>query len=351
MWDGTRMPEAAPHDLDAYAARAAGELEAVSDAKALEAWYRSHLAPSGTMNQFRKSIGALPVEQRKPYGAKVNAAATALKEAYDRRGELVSRLELERAIQKDAIDVSLPSRPLARGGYHPITQMIREIERVFNDMGFATFESRHAELDEYNFEYLNMPPAHPARDMQDTFYLSDRAVLRTHTSAGQIHAMRRYAPGPVRVILPGRCYRHEQVTARAESQFHQVEGLMVGPGVRLSDLKGVLLRFARRMFGEKQQIRLRGSYFPFTEPSVEVDMRCSLCGGAGCRVCKHTGWLELGGAGLVHPVVLKHGGYDPDAVRGIAFGMGIDRTFMLLHGVPDIRLLFQNDLRFLRQFG
>ncbi|MDQ2643916.1 MAG: phenylalanine--tRNA ligase subunit alpha [Myxococcota bacterium] len=343
------MPEA-PEDLDAYSARALGEISGVSDAKALEAWYRAHLAPSGAMNAFRKRIGTLPVEERKPFGARVNQVATALKAAYDRHGELVSKLELERSIQKDSIDVSLPSRPLARGGYHPITLVIREFEKVFNDLGFATFESRHAELDEFNFELLNMPPAHPARDMQDTFYLSERAVLRTHTSAGQIHAMRRYAPGPVRVILPGRCYRHEQVTTRAECQFHQIEGLMVGPDVRLSDLKGVLLRFARRMFGS-DRVRMRGSYFPFTEPSVEVDMRCTLCGGSGCRVCKQSGWLELGGAGLVHPVVLKNGGYDPEKVRGIAFGMGIDRTFMLLHGVPDIRYLFQNDLRFLTQFG
>lgn len=345
------MSATAPDDLDAYAARALAEIESVSDEKALDGWYRSHLAPSGTMNQFRKSIGGQPAEQRKAFGARVNSAAAALKQAFDQRGQLVSELELARSIQKDSVDVSLPSRSIPRGGYHPITRTIREFEKIFNDLGFSTFESRHAELDENNFELLNMPPAHPARDMQDTFYLSERAVLRTHTSAGQIHAMRRYAPGPVRVILPGRCYRHEQVTARAESQFHQIELLMVGPNVRLSDLKGVLLVFARRMFGRDQRIRLRGSYFPFTEPSVEVDMRCTLCGGEGCRICKHSGWLELGGAGLVHPVVLKNGGYDPEQVRGIAFGMGIDRTFMLLHGVPDIRYLFQNDLRFLSQFG
>jgi phenylalanyl-tRNA synthetase alpha chain len=351
MWDGTRMPAEAPDDLDAYAARALAEIDGVSDERALEAWYRAHLAPSGTMNQFRKSIGAQPVEQRKTFGARVNGAANALKLAFDRRTEHVSALELERSIRKDGVDVSLPSRALPRGGYHPITRTIREIEKVFNDFGFATFESRHAELDEFNFELLNMPPAHPARDMQDTFYLSERAVLRTHSSAGQIHAMRRYAPGPVRVILPGRCYRHEQVTARSESQFHQIEGLMVGPNARLSDLKGVLLGFARRMFGANQKIRLRGSYFPFTEPSVEFDIRCTLCDGKGCRICKYSGWLELGGAGLVHPVVLRNGGYDPEQARGIAFGMGIDRAFMLLHGVPDIRYLFQNDLRFLSQFG
>jgi phenylalanyl-tRNA synthetase alpha chain len=218
-------------------------------------------------------------------------------------------------------------------------------------MGFSTFESRHTELDEYNFELLNMPPEHPARDMQDTFYLSDRTVLRTHTSAGQVRAMRLYAPEPVRVILPGLCYRHENITTRSEIQFHQIEGLMVGKTVRLSDLKGVLLRFARQAFGKDQRIRMRGSYFPFTEPSVEVDIRCTLCAGRGCRVCKHSGWLELLGAGLVHPVVLQNGGYDPQRVRGIAFGMGIERMVMLQYGIDDIRHFFQNDLRFLRQFA
>ncbi len=344
------MSAEATQDIEAYATRALAELEAVLDQKALEAWYRAHLSPSGTVTALRKQIGSLPPEQRKPFGARVNTAANGLKEAFERQKGVVEKLELERAIRREAVDVTLPSRPLPVGGLHPITTAIREIERVFNGMGFETFESPHAELDELNFELLNMPPAHPARDMQDTFYISECAVLRTHTSPGQIRAMRKYAPGPLRVILPGRCYRHEQVTPRSEMQFHQVEGLMVGPRVRLSDLKGVLLAFARQVFGKDQQIRLRGSYFPFTEPSVEADIRCTLCGGEGCRVCKHTGWLEIAGAGLVHPTVLRNGGYDPSVVRGIAFGMGVERSFMLLHGITDIRHFFQNDLRFLRQF-
>ncbi|HET9955230.1 MAG TPA: phenylalanine--tRNA ligase subunit alpha, partial [Polyangiaceae bacterium] len=322
----------------------------LSDEKALEGWYRKHLAPSGTMNQWRKRIGAEPVEQRKAFGAKVNAAASALDAAFRGQKQRISELELSRAIQRESIDVTLPSRSVVTGGYHPITTAIRQVEKVFHEMGFTTFESPHAELDEFNFELLNMPADHPARDMQDTFYLSDRTVLRTHTSAGQVRAMRLYAPEPVRVILPGLCYRHENITTRSEIQFHQIEGLLVGKTVRLSDLKGVLLRFARSMFGRDQQIRLRGSYFPFTEPSVEVDIRCTLCGGKGCRVCKNSGWLELLGAGLVHPVVLKNGGYDPNTVRGIAFGMGIERMVMLLQGIDDIRHFYQNDLRFLRQF-
>jgi len=337
-------------DLEGYAQQALAALSSVRDEKALEAWYRKHLAPSGSMNAFRKRIGEQPVEQRKAFGARVNTAAGELKSQFDARKKLVAELELERQIESQSIDVTLPARALLLGGYHPVTQAIREVSQVFHEMGFLTFESPHAEYDEFNFELLNMPPEHPARDMQDTFYLSDRTVLRTHTSAGQVRAMRLYAPEPVRVILPGLCYRNENITPRSEIQFHQIEGLMVGETVRLSDLKGVLLRFARQMFGREQRIRLRGSYFPFTEPSVEVDIRCTLCGGKGCRVCKHTGWLELLGAGLVHPVVLRNGGYDPKGVRGIAFGMGIERMVLLLHGIDDIRHFFQNDLRFLRQF-
>jgi phenylalanyl-tRNA synthetase alpha chain len=344
------VQEESDNDLTGYQKTALEALDAVRDEKALEAWYRKYLAPSGSLNQWRKKIGAQPVEQRKAFGATVNTAAAALTSAFESRKRSVAESELEQRIRSQSLDVSLPPRALFAGGYHPVTSTIREVEKVFHQMGFLTFESPHAELDEYNFELLNMPADHPARDMQDTFYLSDKTVLRTHTSAGQVRAMQLYAPHPVRVILPGLCYRHENITTRSEIQFHQIEGLMVGKSVRLSDLKGVLLGFARQVFGREQRIRMRGSYFPFTEPSVEVDIRCTLCGGKGCRVCKHSGWLELLGAGLVHPVVLKNGGYDPSEVRGIAFGMGIERMVMLLHGIDDIRHFFQNDLRFLRQF-
>jgi phenylalanyl-tRNA synthetase alpha chain len=344
------MPDDSVADLEEYQREALSGLVPAKDEKELEAWYRKHLAPSGVMNQWRKRIGSLPPERRKEFGARVNTVSNALKESFEGQKRAVAELELARTIQAERVDVTLPARSVVTGGYHPLTTAIREVERVFHEMGFSTFESPHAELDEYNFELLNMPPDHPARDMQDTFYLSDRAVLRTHTSAGQVRAMRVYAPNPVRVILPGLCYRHENITTRSEIQFHQIEGLMVGKHVRLSDLRYVLLRFARQVFGKDQRIRMRGSYFPFTEPSVEVDIRCTLCGGSGCRVCKLTGWLELLGAGLVHPIVLKNGGYDPDRVRGIAFGMGIERMVMLLHGINDIRHFFQNDLRFLGQF-
>jgi phenylalanyl-tRNA synthetase alpha chain len=219
-------------------------------------------------------------------------------------------------------------------------------------MGFQVYDAPEVETDENNFELLNMPEGHPARDMWDTFYTTTPGVLlRTHTSPGQIHAMREYCPQPIRVILPGKCFRYEDVTARSEMMFHQVEGLVVGENITMSDLKGTVVAFANQMFGEGRQLRFRKSYFPFTEPSVEVDVDCVLCGGKGCRVCKYTGWLEIMGAGMVNPVVLKNGGYDPAVYSGYAFGMGVERSAMLQLGVDDIRYFFSNDIRFLERVG
>jgi phenylalanyl-tRNA synthetase alpha chain len=253
--------------------------------------------------------------------------------------------------------VTEPPRRRRRGTVHPVTAFLEETIAVFASMGFSVFDSPQVELDDVNFTLLNMAPHHPARDMQDTFYVrslhgagDEELVLRTHTSPGQIRAMRAVAPAPLRVVVPGRCYRNEDVTPRSEMQFHQVEGLMLGPDVRLADLKGLLLAYARHVYGPDQEVRMRASYFPFTEPSVEVDIRCTICGGNGCRVCKHTGWLEMLGGGLVHPVVLHNGGYDPDEVQGIAWGMGIERPLLLRHQISDIRQFFRNDLRFLGQF-
>jgi phenylalanyl-tRNA synthetase alpha chain len=218
-------------------------------------------------------------------------------------------------------------------------------------MGFQVYEAPDVESDEYNFGLLNIPPYHPARDMWDTFWLDKKdLLLRTHTSPGQIRAMHEMYPNPVRVVLPGKCYRYEQITARSEHQFYQIEGLAVGHGITLADLKGTMLNAARRLYGADRVVRFRGSYFPFTEPSVEVDMNCILCNGAGCRVCKYTGWLEIAGSGMVHPVVLRNGGYDPDEWSGFAFGMGLERPIMLKYGIDDIRNFYGNDLRFLRQF-
>ena len=242
-------------------------------------------------------------------------------------------------------------RPLKRGRLHPAVQGLREIYSVFADMGFQIYRSREVESDEYNFGLLNMPPHHPARDMWDTFYTTQpNIILRTHTSPGQIHAMRQFAPEPIRVILPGMCYRYEQISARSDIQFYQVEGLAVGRHITFSDLKGTLSDFARRMFGQTVRTRFRADHFPFTEPSAEMDVECFVCGGQGCAVCKQTGWLEILGCGMVHPTVLANGGYDPEVFSGFAFGMGPQRIVMLKHRIEDIRYFFQNDLRFLEQF-
>jgi phenylalanyl-tRNA synthetase alpha chain len=233
-----------------------------------------------------------------------------------------------------------------------INQVLREIYAIFGQMGFYVFQTREVEDDTTNFQLLNIPPDHPARDMWSTFYTTTPGVvLRTHTSPGQIHAMRQFHPDPFRVILPGKCYRYEQVTTRSEHMFHQVEGLAIGKHITMADLKGVLEYFARQMFGPERKLRFRDSYFPFTEPSAEADVDCALCGGKGCQLCKHTGWLEILGGGMVHPVVLENGGYDPEIYSGFAFGMGPERMALLKYGINDIRLFYANDIRFLEQFG
>jgi phenylalanyl-tRNA synthetase alpha chain len=235
---------------------------------------------------------------------------------------------------------------------HVSTQTLRSIYAIFADLGFQIYRSSEVEDDETNFGLLNMPEHHPARDMWDTFYTTKPGVLlRTHTSPGQIHVMRELSPKPIRVILPGMCYRYEAITTRSEIMFHQVEGLAVGERVTMADLKGTLIAFARRMFGEERKVRIRSSYFPFTEPSIEVDMDCLVCAGAGCSLCKRSGWLEILGAGMVHPVVLRNGGYDPQRYSGFAFGMGVERTVMMTYAIDDIRQFWSNELRFLRQFG
>jgi len=297
-------------------------------------------------------LGDLPPEERPRIGQAANALRAALEAAAAERAQALRAEQLEQALRAERVDVTLPGRPARVGHLHVSTRVLRRIYDIFADMGFQVFDSPDVETDERNFQLLNIPPHHPARDMWSTFYTTrEGVILRTHTSPGQIWAMRTYCPEPIRVILPGKCYRYEQVTARSEFMFHQVEGLAIGERITMADLKGVITEFARRMFGPERQVRFRCSYFPFTEPSVEVDMDCILCHGAGCRVCKHSGWLEIMGAGMVHPVVLRNGGYDPVQVSGFAFGMGPERIAMLLHAVDDIRWFFSGDLRFLRQFG
>ena len=338
-------------DLDELFQRSSQQLESSSSSAELDAWKTAYLGKKGEVQLLTRRLGELPPDERPAFGRRVNEIKQELEGAWARRRAELEAAELEQRLAGDAIDVTLPGRRRRRGGLHPSTRVLREMFRIFGDMGFQIYRTRDVVTDEENFEWLNMPPEHPARDMQDTFYTEDeRVVLRTHTSAGQVQAMREYHPEPIRVILPGMCYRNEQITARSEIQFHQIEGLAVGRGITFADLKGTLSEFARRLFGRERKTRFRASYFPFTEPSAEMDVSCMLCDGAGCRMCKQTGWLEILGCGMVHPVVLRYGGYDPDDYSGFAWGMGPERVVILRYGIEDIRAFWSNDLRFLQQF-
>ena len=298
-----------------------------------------------------KKVCEVPAEERRAFGQEANRIKVLLTEAYEAAVAKEKETELQRSLTAESLDVSLPGRVQTRGRLHVATQVLRTIYAVFADLGFQIYRSREVEDDLTNFELLNMPPHHPARDMWDTFHTTTPGVLlRTHTSPGQIHVMRELCPRPIRVILPGMCYRYEAITMRSEIMFHQVEGMAIGRNVTMSDLKGTIVAFARRLFGENRQVRIRSSYFPFTEPSIEVDMDCIVCGGKGCGLCKRSGWLEIMGAGMVHPTVLKNGGYDPEQFSGFAFGMGPQRITMLKYAIDDIRQFWANDLRFLRQF-
>jgi phenylalanyl-tRNA synthetase alpha chain len=288
----------------------------------------------------------VPQEERREAGLKANKAKERLSAAFEAR-----KRELEASEKRDSydfLDVTLPGRRPARGRFHPITQAAREICRIFGRMGFRVVKGPNVELDYYNFEALNLPKDHPARDMQDTFYISDNVVLRTHTSPMQVRVMEKQPP-PVGIIAPGKVYRRDSDVSHTP-MFHQVEGLLVDEGVTFGDLKGTLTAFVHQIFGSRTALRFRPSFFPFTEPSAEVDIRCVICGGGGCRTCSFTGWLEILGAGMVDPAVYGFVGYDPERISGFAFGMGIERIAMLKYGIDDIQLFFRNEARFLRQF-
>ncbi len=337
--------------LDAMGSAALAGLAAIGDIAALDAWRVRYLGRKGELAELMGRLGELPKEQKPAFGQAANQWKTRLTEGHDARlQQLKAVAEAEKA-RAEALDITLPGRPTQAGNLHVCTKTLRRIYDIFALMGFQVLESPEIETDDYNFTLLNMPGDHPAREMWDTFWMTDPGlVLRTHTSPGQIWAMKKCYPNPIRVILPGKVYRYEQVTARSEFMFHQVEGLAVGEHITMADLKGCLLNFARSLYGAERRVRLRCSYFPFTEPSVEVDMDCMLCGQKGCRLCKGTGWLEIAGAGMVHPQVLANGGYDPDYYSGFAFGMGPERITMQMHAIDDIRWFFGNDLRFLSQF-
>jgi phenylalanyl-tRNA synthetase alpha chain len=338
-------------ELAALQDRALAELKACADEAALRAWNTKYFGKQGEVLLAVKKVGTVPAAERRAYGQQANQVKETLTKAYEDAVAREKERALERNLTSESLDVTLPGRVLPRGRPHVATKVLREIYAIFSDLGFQIYRSRDVEEDLLNFELLNMPPHHPARDMFDTFHTTTPGVLlRTHTSPGQIHVMREQAPKPIRVILPGMCYRFEQITVRSEIQFLQVEGLAIGQGVMMTDLKGTITTFARRLFGEQRQVRIRSSYFPFTEPSIEVDMDCILCAGRGCALCKGSGWLEILGAGMVHPVVLRNGGYDPTKVSGFAFGMGPQRIAQLKYAIDDIRLYWGDDLRFLSQF-
>jgi phenylalanyl-tRNA synthetase alpha chain len=335
--------------VEAVAGEARAAIGRAASSSELESLRVKYLGRSGALTQILKSLGTLPAEERPLVGAAANEAKRELESLLDAR--LAEALEAERRRQRERArpDLTLPGRRPPRGSLHPLTRVRDEIVSVFMGLGFSVAEGPQIETDFYNFEALNIPRDHPARDMQDTFYLSQETLLRTHTSPVQIRTMRAQAP-PVRIIVPGVVYRRDADITHSP-MFHQVEGLAVDVNVTMADLKGTLELFARELFGARSKIRFRPSFFPFTEPSAEVDVVCFLCGGVGCRVCKQSGWLEILGSGMVHPNVLRNVGYDPEAVTGWAFGMGIERIAMLKYGVDDLRLFFENDLRFLRQFA
>jgi phenylalanyl-tRNA synthetase alpha chain len=338
-------------DLATLEQRATAELAACTDEASLRSWNTKYFGKQGEVATALKGIGAVPAEQRRAYGLEANRIKERLTQAYEQAMAQQKERDLNRSLSEGALDVTLPGRPVRRGRLHVATQVLRQIYAIFADLGFQIYRSREVEDDLTNFELLNMPPHHPARDMWDTFHTTTPGVLlRTHTSPGQIHVMRQFCPEPIRVILPGMCYRYEAITTRSEIMFHQVEGLAIGQRVSMTDLKGTITAFAQRMFGEGRRVRIRSSYFPFTEPSIEVDMDCIVCSGQGCSLCKKTGWLEIMGAGMVHPTVLKNGGYDPAKYSGFAFGMGPQRITMLQYAIDDIRQFWANDLRFLQQF-
>jgi phenylalanyl-tRNA synthetase alpha chain len=337
--------------LDQIEAEGLAQLEAAGDEEALQAWKTRYLGRSAELGKITESLRELPKSERPAVGRRANEVKGALEAALAQREAALAQASLDRNLTADALDVTLPGRRIIRGRLHPATQMLRQISSIFAKMGFQIYRSREVETDDFNFGFLNMPAYHPARDQWDTFFTGEPGiVLRTHTSPGQIHVMRERAPEPIRVILPGMCYRYEQVTARAEFQFNQVEGLAVGERITFADLKGTLVTFARSLFGEGVRTRFRAAHFPFTEPSAEMDIECLVCQGAGCSVCKKTGWLEILGCGMVHPTVLTNGGYDPELNSGFAFGMGPERIAMLKYRIEDIRYFWANDLRFLEQF-
>ena len=334
--------------LEGVKRQAEAELSSVQDEISLQNLKAKFVGRKGVITEILKGMKDIPDSDRPRMGKLINETKTFVEGLIERRLDELREEKKRRSLFEEKIDVTLPGRGMPVGARHPITQVMEEITAIFERMGFEVAEGPEVETDYYNFEALNIPKNHPARDMQDTFYVSDEIVLRTHTSPVQIRVMEKRKP-PVKVIAPGKVYRCDSDISHTP-MFHQIEGLLVDEGVTFGDLKGVLTEFVRLVFGEGVGVRFRPSFFPFTEPSAEVDIACLICGGKGCRVCKNTGWLEILGCGMVDPEVFRSVGYDPDRYSGFAFGMGIERIAMLKFGINDIRLFLENDIRFLRQF-
>ena len=329
---------------------ARARLDGVEDATALAAWHSAYLGKRGGLTEVLRAVGGLPPEQRAGVGREANALKGALEAGWEMRRTELARDQARSALGEEAIDVTLPGRPLPLGGLHPISRTLREMRAVFAQMGFQVVEGPEIEEDLYNFTLLNMPPFHPARDMHDTFYTTTPGLLlRTHTSPNQVRIMQRMQP-PIRVVVPGKVYRYENVDPSHDWMFYQMEGLVVGRNITMGDLLGTIREFARRIFGPERRIRFRCDYFPYVEPGLDTAVSCMLCDGAGCRLCSGTGWLEAIPGGMVHPQVLRNCGIDPQRYAGFAFGGGPDRITALKYGVDDIRRFFANDLRFLEQF-
>lgn len=337
--------------LDELRTRAVADLASITTSSALDEWDIRYLGRNrGELKSISSVMPKLSKEERPVVGQRINQVKAELEQQLASRREALRQSELQRALEQERIDITLPGRALPAGHMHPISRTIMEITQIFERMSFSVVQGQEVETDYYNFQALNIPADHPARDMQDTFWIAPgQTLLRTHTSPMQVRTMKQMQP-PVRVVVPGKVYRNEAVDATHEAMFHQIEGLLVDEHCTMADLKGCLERFAREMFGADRRLRFRGSYFPFTEPSAEVDINCLLCDGAGCRSCKYTGWLEILGSGMVHPKLLREVGYDPERYRGFAFGMGVERIAILKYNIDEIRLFSGNDLRFLRQF-
>jgi phenylalanyl-tRNA synthetase alpha chain len=337
-------------DLDALAAETRAAVEAAPDVASLDVLELDVLGKKGRLTGILRGIGSLPVEERPKVGAIANTVRASIEGLFAARRATLGASALEGRLAAERLDMTTPGRPIRRGALHPIPETINAIAEVFGRFGFVVVESPEIEDDVRNFQMLNIPPDHPARDLWDTLYLDiPERLLRTHTSPGQVRVMTTQAP-PIRVLSPGRCYRYENVAADRNFEFFQVEGLMVDEGTTLADLRGLLDEFAHAMFGAGKRTRFRPGYYPFTEPSVAFDVECLVCGGVGCPACKRMGWMTILGAGMVHPVVLRDAGVDPERYQGFAFGMGVERIANLRHGVPDLRLYLEDDMRFLGQF-